>query len=223
MCVCGGGAVGEWARACVHACLGAWVRGCVGRVGWWEAESAGMVAGRGAAPPPPAPARVRPLGAPPPSVYLLSLPPHARTCMHRYGSYGLSSRVVDRIWMLRRDTAADGMTYNDFVFFLLSEEDKQSTASLQYWFHVLDCNADGLLDAHDIRFFHEDLQTRLEAMGEEIVPFDEIFNEVMDMVAPARRGKLALSELRKSGLGCAQRHPTTPPYTVSILQHYPRP
>ena len=30
---------------------------------------------------------------------------------------------------------SDGMTYNDFVFFLLAEEDKQSAPALQYGAH----------------------------------------------------------------------------------------
>jgi len=30
------------------------------------------------------------------------------------------------------------MRYADFALFLLAEEDKQSDASVQYWFHVLD-------------------------------------------------------------------------------------
>ena len=49
----------------------------------------------------------------------------------RYGAYGLSARVVDRIWDLRRDTKKPGMGYPDFVYFILGEEDKQSPASLQ--------------------------------------------------------------------------------------------
>ena len=93
------------------------------------------------------------------------------------------------------------MRYNDFVIFLLAEEDKQSTPALQYWFHVLDCNADGLLDAHDLRLFYEELLLRLEAMGEELVPFNEIMNELIDMVAPACMDKLTLSDIRRSGLG----------------------
>ena len=38
----------------------------------------------------------------------------------------------------------------DFVVFLLAEEDKQSAASLQYWFHVLDFEGDGVLDTRDM-------------------------------------------------------------------------
>jgi len=119
----------------------------------------------------------------------------------RYGSYGLSSRVVDRLWHLRRHTDSEGMKYADFVFFLLAEEDKQSLSALQYWFHVLDVNCDGVLDTQEMWYFYEELQSRLEAMGEEVVPFDEIVNEFNDMVAPARPSRITLSELKRCGLG----------------------
>ena len=38
-------------------------------------------------------------------------------------------------------------------------------------------------------------QGRLEAMNEEVVPFEEIINEFMDIVKPASRGRLSLNEV----------------------------
>ena len=38
------------------------------------------------------------------------------------------------------------MGYDDFVHFLLSEEDKQASPALSYWFHVLDSDGDGYLN-----------------------------------------------------------------------------
>ena len=49
--------------------------------------------------------------------------------------------------------------------------------------------------------FYEEMQARLEAMGEEVVPFDDIVNEFMDIVHPERRGHISLMELRRSLLG----------------------
>ena len=119
----------------------------------------------------------------------------------RYGSYGLSSRVDERLWTLRRETAKDGMGYADFVTFLLAEEDKQSSPALQYWFHVLDVDGDGYLDRRDMWYFYEELQSRLEAMDEELVSYDEIVNEFFDIVKPAAKGRISLAELKRCGLG----------------------
>ena len=38
-------------------------------------------------------------------------------------------------------------------------------------------------------------------MNEEVVPFEEIINEFMDIVKPASRGRLSLNELKRCGLG----------------------
>ena len=118
----------------------------------------------------------------------------------RYGSYGLSNRVVERLWTLRREAGKEGMRYSDFVCFLLAEEGKQSFPALQYWFHVLDVDGDGYLGSKDMWYFYEELQSRLEAMDEELVSFDEIVNEFMDIVKPAVHGRITLSELKRCGL-----------------------
>ena len=51
------------------------------------------------------------------------------------------------------------------------------------------------------RYFYEELQSRLEAMDEELVPFDELVNEFMDIVKPSANGKISLGELKRCGLG----------------------
>ena len=35
------------------------------------------------------------------------------------------------------------MSYKDFIWFLLCEEDKTSTQSINYWFKIIDLNSDG--------------------------------------------------------------------------------
>ena len=45
------------------------------------------------------------------------------------------------------------MRYADFALFLLAEEDKQSDASVQYWFHVLDYDGDGVIGTAHTRYF----------------------------------------------------------------------
>ena len=122
----------------------------------------------------------------------------------RYGAYGLSPRVVDRIFAMRRERDPkdkNGMTYNDFVYFLLAEEDKQAPPALQYWFHVLDVNGDGALDADDMRYFYDEMTTRLQAMDEEVISFAELANELFDIIRPAVDGRVTLPELKKCQIG----------------------
>ncbi|KAF7143867.1 hypothetical protein RHSIM_Rhsim05G0172200 [Rhododendron simsii] len=59
----------------------------------------------------------------------------------RYGNHALTYRIVDRIFsqIPRKFTSkVEGkMGYEDFVYFILSEEDKSSEPSLEYWFGFL--------------------------------------------------------------------------------------
>lgn len=42
------------------------------------------------------------------------------------------------------------MGYEDFVWFILSEEDKTSDTSLEYWFRCCDLDGDGKLTASEL-------------------------------------------------------------------------
>lgn len=49
-----------------------------------------------------------------------------------------------------RNKKAGLMTYQDFVWFILSEEDRDSTASLEYWFRMLDLDEDGCWSSFEL-------------------------------------------------------------------------
>ena len=40
------------------------------------------------------------------------------------------------------------MSYSDFMWFILSEEDKTNLTSLEYWFRVIDIDANGVIAGH---------------------------------------------------------------------------
>lgn len=42
------------------------------------------------------------------------------------------------------------MGYEDFVYFILSEEDKTNSISLDYWFKCIDLDCDGCLRANEM-------------------------------------------------------------------------
>lgn len=46
--------------------------------------------------------------------------------------------------------ADDKMGYEDFVYFILSEEDKTNNISLDYWFKCIDLDCDGCLRANEM-------------------------------------------------------------------------
>lgn len=44
----------------------------------------------------------------------------------------------------------DKMGYEDFVWFIMSEEDKASDMALEYWFRCCDLDGDGTLKANEM-------------------------------------------------------------------------
>ena len=42
------------------------------------------------------------------------------------------------------------MGYEDFVWFMLSEEDKSTDVSLEYWFRCIDLDFDGVLRSNEL-------------------------------------------------------------------------
>lgn len=63
------------------------------------------------------------------------------------------------------------MSYTEFVWFLLSEEDKQHPTAIEYWFRCMDLDGDGYLSMYELEYFYEEQMQRMEAIGIETLPF----------------------------------------------------
>ena len=70
----------------------------------------------------------------------------------KYADHSLSENIVDRIFQLGlgvfdQDRGSHrpyiGMTFSDFIYFAISEEDKTTTQSITYWFNCVDLDGDG--------------------------------------------------------------------------------
>ncbi len=65
----------------------------------------------------------------------------------------LARVVASKLRRLRgkKATSAGGlMTYQDFVWFILSEEDKDSVTALEYWFRIIDIDEDGFWSSYEL-------------------------------------------------------------------------
>ncbi|GJT67323.1 serine/threonine protein phosphatase 2A regulatory subunit B''beta-like protein [Tanacetum coccineum] len=116
----------------------------------------------------------------------------------RYGNHALTYRIVDRIFsqVPRKFTSeVEGkMGYEDFVYFILSEEDKSSEPSLEYWFKCIDLDGNGVLTRNELQFFYEEQLHRMECMAQEPVLFEDILCQIVDMIKP--QGCFAVSVCR---------------------------
>uniref|UniRef100_A0A6M2E932 EF-hand domain-containing protein n=1 Tax=Populus davidiana TaxID=266767 RepID=A0A6M2E932_9ROSI len=118
----------------------------------------------------------------------------------RYGNHALTYRIVDRIFsqVARTFTSkVEGkMGYEDFVYFILSEEDKSSEPSLEYWFKCIDLDGNGILTRNEMQFFYEEQLHRMECMAQEPVLFEDILCQIIDMIGPEDDGYITLRDLK---------------------------
>lgn len=128
-----------------------------------------------------------------------------RRDLGRHGDGAISSRMIDRIFSgavtRGRKVRKDGkMSYADFIWFLLSEEDKTTPTSTEYWFRCMDLDGDGALSLFELEFFYEEQAQRLEARDIEPLPFRDCACQMMDMVRPRVPGRITLRDLKRCGL-----------------------
>ncbi|KAL6545468.1 hypothetical protein OROGR_009342 [Orobanche gracilis] len=122
----------------------------------------------------------------------------------RYGNNALTYRIVDRIFsqVPRKFTCKiEGkMGYEDFVYFILSEEDKSSEPSLEYWFKCIDLDGNGIITRNEMQFFYEEQLHRMECMAQEPVLFEDILCQIVDMINPEDESYFVLRDLKRSNL-----------------------
>ncbi|OWZ03345.1 hypothetical protein PHMEG_00024941 [Phytophthora megakarya] len=117
----------------------------------------------------------------------------------RYGGHALTRIIVDRIFERGRRpfarvqtlTAEEKrkMSYEDFIYFMLSEEDKANPVSIRYWFELIDTNEDDVLRADEMRVFYRHQIHRMECLGHEVVPFEDILCQMSDLLHPETEGE----------------------------------
>lgn len=122
--------------------------------------------------------------------------------LSRYNDQASSNRIIERIFsgaVTRGKTVQkEGrMSYADFVWFLISEEDKRNPTSIEYWFRCMDVDGDGVLSMYELEYFYEEQCERMEAMGIEPLPFHDLLCQMLDLVKPANDGKITLRDLKR--------------------------
>ena len=88
------------------------------------------------------------------------------------------------------------MNYEDFVWFMLSEEDKTTMRSIQYWFKVIDLDDNRVITPHEMEYFYEEQVHRLEYLNHEPILFLDLLCQMNDLVKPSFEGHFTYEELR---------------------------
>eukprot|EP00301_Raphidiophrys_heterophryoidea_P020262 c5005_g1_i1.p1 GENE.c5005_g1_i1~~c5005_g1_i1.p1 ORF type:complete len:604 (+),score=147.62 c5005_g1_i1:367-2178(+) len=117
----------------------------------------------------------------------------------RYGHYALLSIAIDRVFELY---CPDGkMAFDQFVYFILSEEDKTTPQSLQYWFQVVDLDSDGVISPSEMEAFYREQLSRLECIPHEGITFSDVLCQLHDMVAPRKKNHFTMLDIKRCRMG----------------------
>jgi serine/threonine-protein phosphatase 2A regulatory subunit B'' len=106
------------------------------------------------------------------------------------------NRLLSGIVTSKESTRSGTMSYREFVWFLLSEEDKTSWRSTEYWFRVLDIDGDGYLSLYELEYFYGEMLEKMENLGIEGLPLEDSMCQVIDMINPKSDAIITLNELK---------------------------
>ncbi|CAM9344381.1 unnamed protein product [Lampetra planeri] len=120
----------------------------------------------------------------------------------QHNDQAISHKMIERIFSGtvtrdRRVYKEGRLSYADFVWFLISEEDKKTDTSIEYWFRCMDLDGDGVLSMYELEYFYEEQCHKLETMAIEPLPFEDCLCQMLDLVKPEVKGKITLRDLKR--------------------------
>jgi len=124
--------------------------------------------------------------------------------LSRYGNYAIVRRAIERVFTQypkKFVSKVDGkMSYKDFIWFLLCEEDKHSPTAQEYWFRAIDIDEDGIISTYEIEYYYEEQAHRMECLSYDTPSLTDMVCQLNDMIRPRILGTVKLADIRKSKL-----------------------
>ena len=116
----------------------------------------------------------------------------------KYDGHSWSPKAIDRVFAQAAMRFTSGvpnkMSYDDFVWFILADEDKTSEVALEFLFRLVDLDGDGVIRDHEMKFFYDEQVQRLECVNQEAPAFRDIMCQMNDLIRPEREGQFRLGE-----------------------------
>uniref|UniRef100_A0A914HGM7 EF-hand domain-containing protein n=1 Tax=Globodera rostochiensis TaxID=31243 RepID=A0A914HGM7_GLORO len=142
----------------------------------------------------------------------------SRDDMRRHCNGALTDRIIDRIFsaaVIRtppeqrtvpqpmgpiRQQPIEAIGFEDFVCFLLAEEDKRHPTSIEYWFRCIDLDGDGQISLYEMEYFYEAIEQKLLAKGMETLALRDVICNLLDSIFPENGHFVTRMDLKRSGL-----------------------
>ncbi|EFA83933.1 hypothetical protein PPL_03003 [Heterostelium album PN500] len=120
----------------------------------------------------------------------------------KYSNFSLTEKMIARIieCPIFTDSKTNLLSYKNFVWFILSEEDKNNSTSIEYWFNCLDFDCDGILSYHEMEYFYNDQKDRLDNLNLDPPVFTDLLCQIIDMIKPKDSERITLIDLKNSKL-----------------------
>ena len=116
----------------------------------------------------------------------------------KYDSHALGIKAVNRIFdQIPRKFVSnkkDMMCFEDFLWYILSEEDKTTKTSIKYWFKVIDLDDNGIITPSEMAYFYQEQIERLKSNQSEIIQFNDVLCQLNDMIPPEKEYQWTLQD-----------------------------
>ncbi|BHF81181.1 Serine/threonine-protein phosphatase 2A regulatory subunit B'' subunit gamma [Sparganum proliferum] len=123
----------------------------------------------------------------------------SRKELSRFSNETLTDVFLDRVFQecLTYEGEMDYKTYLDFV---LAMENKHEPQAITYLFRILDLGGQGRLCSGTLQYFFRAVEQRLRS-DQDVPRFEDVRNEIFDMVKPANPDYITLDDLLRSRKG----------------------
>ncbi|KAL7648208.1 UNVERIFIED_CONTAM: hypothetical protein RMT77_000111 [Armadillidium vulgare] len=118
----------------------------------------------------------------------------------KYGMGTLTKVFIDRVFQ-ECLTYGGEMDYKTYLDFILALENQKEPQALQYFFKILDVDGKGYLNTFTLNYFFRSIQEQMVKHNQEPVNFEDVKDEIFDMVKPSDATKITLQDLIDCGQG----------------------